>query len=93
MMGFGFGGLGVILMLVFWVVVIALGVWLLSNIFPRAMNNSSPRATTGLSAPFESPLEILRRRYARGEITRDQYELMRQEISEDIGLDNFERNR
>ena len=84
-MGFGFGGLGIVFMLAFWVVIIALAVWLLGNIFPRAMSNSSPRAATGHSASFESPLEILKRRYARGEINGEQYELMKHEISEDIG--------
>lgn len=29
----------------------------------------------------ETPLEILRRRYARGEITKEQFERMRQELS------------
>ncbi len=83
MMGFGFGGLGIVLMLVFWVVIIALAVWLLSNIFPKAVNNSSYPATTWHSDLSESPLEILKRRYARGEINREQYDLMKREISED----------
>jgi putative membrane protein len=85
MMGFGFGGLGMIFMLVFWVVIIALAVWLLSNIFPRATNSSSLRAAAGRSDLSESPLEILKQRYARGEINREQYELMKHEISEDLG--------
>jgi putative membrane protein len=80
MMGFGFGGLGMIFMLVFWVAIIALAVWLLSNIFPRAVNNSSAPATTGRSDLSESPLEILKQRYARGEINREQYETMKQDI-------------
>jgi len=81
MMGFGFGGLGMVIMLVFWVVIIGLAVWLLSNIFPSAMNNSSPRATTRRNDLSESPLEILKQRYARGEINREQYELMKHDIS------------
>lgn len=85
MMGFGFGGLGMVLMLAFWVVIIALAVWLLSNIFPRATNSSSPRAAAGRSDLSESPLGILKQRYARGEINREQYELMKHEISEDMG--------
>ena len=85
MMGFGFGGLGVIFMLVFWVVIIALAVWVLSNIFPRALSSSSSHATARRGDPSESPLEILKQRYVRGEITRQQYELMNQDISKDIG--------
>ena len=79
-MGFGFGGLGIVLMIAFWVVIIALAVWLLSNVFPRAMSNSSSPATTQRSDLSESPLEILKRRYARGEINREQYEMMKQEV-------------
>ena len=79
-MGFGFGGLGIVLMIAFWVVIIALAVWLLSNVFPRAMSNSSAPATTQRSDLSESPLEILKRRYARGEINREQYEMMKQEV-------------
>jgi len=36
---------------------------------------------TRYRAPGESPLDILNRRYARGEISREEYERMKQEIS------------
>ncbi|RMG96243.1 MAG: hypothetical protein D6706_10495 [Chloroflexi bacterium] len=78
MMGFGmgFGGLGILFMLVFWVVVIGLGVWLLANLFPKISANTSPQ-----NSP-DSPVEILKRRYARGEISREEYERMRQELEQ-----------
>ena len=78
MMGFGmgFGGLGILFMLIFWVVVIGLGVWLLANLFPKISTNTSPQ-----NAP-DSPVEILKRRYARGEISREEYERMRQELEQ-----------
>ncbi len=74
MMGFGFGGFGLIFMLVFWVAIIALAVWLLSNLFPRVTSTSPGQPTVQRSAPGDSALEILRQRYARGEISKAEYE-------------------
>ena len=77
MMGFGFGGLGLFLMLVFWVVIIALAVWLLSNLFPRARGASSSPFVARHGDSSASPLEILKQRHARGEISTAEYEEMR----------------
>ena len=67
---FGLGWLMMILMMVlsfaFLVAVILVIVW--------AVN----RARLG---PAESPLDILKRRYARGEITKEEYERMKQELA------------
>ncbi|NOZ28932.1 MAG: SHOCT domain-containing protein [Chloroflexi bacterium] len=78
MMGFGFGGLGLIFMLIFWVVIIGLALWLLSSLFPQATRSTQPR--TPAQQPPESPLEILKRRYASGEISKAEYEQMRQDL-------------
>ena len=75
-MGFGFGGLGLILMLVFWLVIIGMAVWLLSNLFPRATDAFK----TGKKDLSESPMEILKQRYARGEISKAEYN----EIQKDL---------
>jgi len=61
MMG-GFGWLGMLTMLLFWIGVIALVVWGLSNLFSGRQASVEPDA-----------LEILKRRYARGEISRDEF--------------------
>ena len=74
-MGLGFGIFGLVLMLLFWVGLIALAVWLASALFPRSDRDTSISTDEDLGAQ-----EILDRRYARGEITRDQYELMKQDI-------------
>jgi putative membrane protein len=58
----GMGWLGVLLMALFWVGVILLVVWGLSNVFPRQRQAIEPDAA-----------EILKRRYARGEISREEY--------------------
>jgi putative membrane protein len=73
--GLGFGVFGLVLMFIFWGGLIALAVWLASALFPRANRETSISTDQNLSAQ-----EILDRRYARGEITRDQYELMEQDI-------------
>ena len=78
MMG-GFGGfelnpLGAILSFVFWVFIIGgaalLVVWLVRN------TGRSSGATSG----GESPLDILKKRYARGEISKEQYDEMRRDL-------------
>ena len=74
-MGLGFGVFGLLLMLLFWGGLIALAVWLASALFPRSNHETSTSTDLDLSAQ-----EILDRRYVRGEITRDQYELMKQDI-------------
>lgn len=77
MMGFGmgFGVIGLLVMLFFWGGLILLGVWLVKAIF-----QGSNQATTPHLGGSQSPREILDQRYARGEITREQYEIMKQEI-------------
>jgi putative membrane protein len=69
-MGWGWIGLGVVHMLLFWVLVI-LGIVFLV----RLLSGAAPPATGGGRA-----LEILRERYARGELTREQYEQMKKEL-------------
>ena len=73
--GMGFGILGLVLMLVFWGGLIALAIWLVKTLF--ASSQRSPSTTQGMKP---SASRILDQRYARGEITREQYELMKQDI-------------
>lgn len=65
--GFGFPGLGMIL---FWVVIIGLGVLIV-----RVLARGHPRIE-------KSPKRILEERYARGDIDRDEFEQKRRELSE-----------
>lgn len=58
----GMGWLGILTMLLFWVGVLALVIWGVSNLFP------TPQLTTENDA-----VEIVRRRFARGEISREEY--------------------
>lgn len=63
-MGFGLGGW---VMWLFWVVLIALAVILLVRLLAPARGGAAGRSP-------DSPVDILKRRYARGEIRREEYE-------------------
>lgn len=73
----GFGGIWMIL---FWVVIIGLAVWLLGNLFPRT--TSAPPAQRSSNEVSESPLEILKQRYARGELSKEEYETIRHDLEQ-----------
>jgi len=73
--GMGFGILGFVIMLVFWGGLIALAIWLVKTLFA-----GSQRSTSTAREVEPSASRILDQRYARGEITREQYELMKQDI-------------
>ena len=72
----GLGGIGIIFMVLFWGGLIFGGVWLVKSLFAPGQNNQR-----GPAAPRQpSARELLDQRYARGEITRDQYETMKQDL-------------
>ena len=72
--GMGFGGFGFIFMVLFWIVIIGGGIWLLSNLFPK--NNTSHTE----QSDDESAVGILKQRYARSELTKEEYESMRYDL-------------
>jgi putative membrane protein len=74
--GFGFGILGLLLMVLFWGGLILLAVLLVRALFRG--NRGSFNTTSGHT---ETAREIIDERYARGEITREQYELMKKDLS------------
>jgi putative membrane protein len=59
------------LFIVIFSILIILGIIQLLNIFPRRRS----RGTHG-----ESPMHILKKRYAKGEITREEFEKMKDEL-------------
>lgn len=67
-LGMGLGGL---MMLLFWGAVIA-GIVLLVRQVAQSRSTSAG----------ETPLDVLKRRYAAGEITREEYEQMRRDLQE-----------
>lgn len=71
MIGLGMVGIGSLLMFGFWVLAIGGGLWLLSALGHRSESPSlSPAASS-------RPLEILKLRYAKGDITKEQYDASR----------------
>ena len=73
MMGYNFGDMNVwmwVLMVVFWVCVVGGSAWVLSLVITRKTDGQPPRA-----------LDVLETRYARGELTKDQYDAMRRDLA------------
>jgi uncharacterized membrane protein len=75
MMGFGFVGL--LLMLTFWGGLIFGAIWLVRYVFQVNQQPASPPQNSDLN-----PQKILEQRYARGEITREVFDLMKQDLSD-----------
>lgn len=68
-----FGGLG---MLVFWSLVLGLVVFAVRGL--AGSGNNAPNSTQSSSPP--TALELLQARYARGEISREEYETIRRDL-------------
>ncbi len=76
--GFGFFGLGMGLMVLFWGAVLVGAIWLVASL---ARGHTGTFAGINRSASAgQTPLDILNARYARGEINREQYEEMRRTL-------------
>ncbi len=73
--GMGLGWLGFLMMAIFWIVIIAAAVWLFSNLFPQ-----NRQTQTGDAA--KTAVTILKKRYARGEISTEEYEAMRHDLEQ-----------
>ncbi len=72
MYGYGLWWLiGTGLMILFWIAIILLVIWVVRNLFPRQVRSGQDQA-----------LEILRQRYAKGEINAAEYEQARARLEE-----------
>ncbi len=67
MFGWGFGG--GIMMLVFWIVIIFLIVWAIKEFSGKRNSNSK-----------SSALDILKERYAKGEISKEEFEAKKKDL-------------
>jgi len=70
---FPFHFIGFIGMIAFWALVVAGIIWLVRNVSSDAGRGP---ATHG----HESPLDILKSRYAKGELSKEQFESMKKDI-------------
>jgi putative membrane protein len=75
MRDWGMGWFGMIFMLLFWVLIIVGIVFLIRWLVQNRGSRSSSGVGTGSQA-----MEILKERYAKGEITSDEFESMKKEI-------------
>ena len=82
MWGYGFGWGGMFLMLVGTALLLALLVVLVWAVIARINGKTTPLVPPSPGAPLPGPsaLEILRQRYARGEIDTMTYEQMRERL-------------
>jgi putative membrane protein len=74
--GMGFGGVGLILMLLFWGGLIFGGVWLVKTIFTSGRQSPSGASSQALT----SPRDILDQRYARGEVSKEEYNQIKTDL-------------
>jgi putative membrane protein len=74
MLYYGGGGLGMLILgVLFWGSIIALVVWAV-----RRMTGRGPHDTDHLGR--KSPMDHLKERYAKGEITKEQYEEIKRDL-------------
>jgi putative membrane protein len=59
---------------IFWLVIIGAIIWLIFSQSGRYRNQSS------VNPHLESPLDILKKRYAKGEISKEQFEEMKKDL-------------
>jgi putative membrane protein len=75
MTGFGMGLGGGLVMVLFWAVLIVGAVWLARGLFPNGQHSLA-----SATRPEASADDILKQRYARGEISKEQYDQMRRDL-------------
>ena len=79
-LGFGMVAIGALMMLAFWVVVIGGAVWLIVTLTRGASAGTQHASSATQLAPGQTPLDVLKARYAKGEITKEQFEDMKRDL-------------
>jgi len=73
----GFGWIGMVILLLFWGLLIAGAFWLTRSIFPDVVQRKGSIDQSHMSAR-----EVLDQRYARGELTREHYLAMIEDMKD-----------
>jgi putative membrane protein len=76
-LGLGMGGIGFIFMILFWIGLIVVAIWLVGIMFPSAKAQEKHKSGSSPSAR-----EILKERYAKGDLTTEQYHEMLKTIEQ-----------
>ena len=79
MHGFGFGLGGIFNMILIWVLLIVGSVWLIKVLFSGGINKV-PREMDR----EDNAIDIINKRYARGDLSREEYELMKSDLIKKI---------
>jgi len=75
--GFGYGGVGMVIMAVFWALVIALILLLAIRLFRRGGHYLPPTSYEARNRP----LDIAAERYAKGEISKEEFDQLKKDLS------------
>jgi putative membrane protein len=93
MWGYGYGWQGMLWMglgSLFWLVLLGLSIWLLVRWLTRNSHPATPWYPN--TPPSPSAMEILRQRYARGEMDTETFQAMRAHLEETrVGGDRLQR--
>jgi putative membrane protein len=78
----GFGALSAILGVIFWVAVIFGIIYLIKSMTAERKNRPSNPIIPSMNPPSsgESPLDILKKRYAKGEVSKEEFERMKNDL-------------
>ncbi len=77
--GFGYGG-NFLFTIFFWIVLVVVAVGFVAWLLQRQRNTTAVSSGPAFGSPSDSAIEILKRRYASGEISRAEYESMKADI-------------
>ncbi len=80
MPGFGIFGIGMLVMGLFWVLILVGAVWLVVTLARGSQGQPASGPLLPGAAAGQTPLDILKARYARGEITKEQFEEMKRDL-------------